>query len=372
MKDEEETVDVTILAERRAKLAKLRGEHFVHDRDFTSAPSVTVVDEFEYKFGAAKSEKIDDSLDITAGTAHKIFYAESKDRKAERKPSNLEFNSLVNEANQRGRQSSALTSPVNPITEYRRQPSTVFNENSLEKDPKNSSISYSNEYIDDKSNQNDTVKNNRKEGRIVRAYSFSGNNVCRNKSKSKNSKRNSLDDEKSERILQRKLHVTNSIEDLGYISSSSSPHESKKLAGIKNTQNNMETKIESLEDDDLEVFLTKSLPEISLKNNLSICPEGAKFPHNSKQFSTEQNTVGSAGVADPEEDYFQTMKTFHDCYNIQEHTPRLYTSDRTQVINTGNLSSWLLKLWFKLLRNSQYPFRGCLAMTQVDCYFHLF
>ena len=38
--------DVAVLAERRAKLARLRSEHFVAGRDVTSAPSLTSVDEF--------------------------------------------------------------------------------------------------------------------------------------------------------------------------------------------------------------------------------------------------------------------------------------------------------------------------------------
>ena len=38
--------DVAVMAERRAKLAKLRSEHFVAGREVTSAPRVTSVDEF--------------------------------------------------------------------------------------------------------------------------------------------------------------------------------------------------------------------------------------------------------------------------------------------------------------------------------------
>ena len=100
MKESDEVVDVTVLAERRAKLAKLRGEHFVHDRDFTSAPSVTVVDEFENKFAAATSQKNDDAMDITKNVVpHKIFYSENDSMRKEIKPSDLQFNSLVSEAN---------------------------------------------------------------------------------------------------------------------------------------------------------------------------------------------------------------------------------------------------------------------------------
>ena len=38
--------DVAVLSERRAKMARLRTEHFVAGREVTSAPSVTSVDEF--------------------------------------------------------------------------------------------------------------------------------------------------------------------------------------------------------------------------------------------------------------------------------------------------------------------------------------
>ena len=38
--------DVAVMAERRAKMAKLRSEHFVAGREVTSAPRVTSVDEF--------------------------------------------------------------------------------------------------------------------------------------------------------------------------------------------------------------------------------------------------------------------------------------------------------------------------------------
>ena len=38
--------DVAVLAERRAKMARLRTEHFVAGMEVTSAPSVTSVDEF--------------------------------------------------------------------------------------------------------------------------------------------------------------------------------------------------------------------------------------------------------------------------------------------------------------------------------------
>ena len=110
MKETEEDVDVTVLAERRAKLAKLRGEHFVQNRDITSAPSVTVVDEFEHKFGAADRQRHEAAKGISKNAVdHKIFYAENDKVGKERKTSDLEFNTLVNEANRRGRYNATFT-----------------------------------------------------------------------------------------------------------------------------------------------------------------------------------------------------------------------------------------------------------------------
>ena len=46
--------DVAVMAERRAKMARLRSEHFVAGRDVTSAPRVTSVDEFSQVRGGQK------------------------------------------------------------------------------------------------------------------------------------------------------------------------------------------------------------------------------------------------------------------------------------------------------------------------------
>ena len=46
LKVERMETDVAVMAERRAKMAKLRSEHFVAGREVTSAPRVTSVDEF--------------------------------------------------------------------------------------------------------------------------------------------------------------------------------------------------------------------------------------------------------------------------------------------------------------------------------------
>jgi hypothetical protein len=102
-----------LLAERRAKLAKLREEVSVHDRDITSAPPVTLVDEFHETFGAADQRHGGAALtsDLAALPAdHKIFYA--KDGSKGPPPaslSDLDHNALVREASQRSHHKSSLT-----------------------------------------------------------------------------------------------------------------------------------------------------------------------------------------------------------------------------------------------------------------------
>ena len=98
-----ETDSSRLLAERRAKLAKLRGEIFVQDRDITSAPALTLVDEFHETFGAA-----DQRHGLAAGETgglnhaeHRIFYA-ANGRPPPPAVSSLDTNLLVAEANKRG------------------------------------------------------------------------------------------------------------------------------------------------------------------------------------------------------------------------------------------------------------------------------
>ena len=80
-----------ILAERRAKLARLRGEMSVQDRDITSAPSLTVVDEFHESFAFAdKRSGVIEAQPEVSHQDHPIFYPDPKNRK-----SDLEFNHLV-------------------------------------------------------------------------------------------------------------------------------------------------------------------------------------------------------------------------------------------------------------------------------------
>ncbi len=70
----------SLAAERRAKLAKLRQALSLQDRDITSAPSLTKVDEFQERYGAADKRNglvNEPDTPINEGT-HKIFYNETQ------------------------------------------------------------------------------------------------------------------------------------------------------------------------------------------------------------------------------------------------------------------------------------------------------
>ena len=107
---------MAVLAERRAKMAKLRSEHFVAGRDVTSAPHITSVDEYADTFGAAEHRKYDD-LDDFGAIGHeeqKIFYANGpKQNRLENKKSDLSFNPLIDEANNRRKNKLDATENIN-------------------------------------------------------------------------------------------------------------------------------------------------------------------------------------------------------------------------------------------------------------------
>ena len=110
--------DVAVLAERRAKMAKLRSEHFVAGRDVTSAPHITSVDEYADTFGAAEHKMYKDLDDFGAmgQDEHKIFYANGpKLIRAENKKSDLSFNPLIDEANNRRKNKSDATETTKNI-----------------------------------------------------------------------------------------------------------------------------------------------------------------------------------------------------------------------------------------------------------------
>ena len=69
-----------LAAERRAKLAKLRQAQSLQDRDITSAPSLTKVDEFHEEFGAADKRDAGVEVDVGHGVVdkHKICKTQAK------------------------------------------------------------------------------------------------------------------------------------------------------------------------------------------------------------------------------------------------------------------------------------------------------
>ena len=91
---------MAVLAERRAKLAKLREEHFVLDRDITSAPDITSVDEYRTKFNAGMKQLAQQGETTRAIEEHKIFFAHGK-KNVNPNQSDLDFNPLIDLARQR-------------------------------------------------------------------------------------------------------------------------------------------------------------------------------------------------------------------------------------------------------------------------------
>jgi hypothetical protein len=84
----------------------------VHDRDITSAPAVTLVDEFHETFGAADQRHggaatASDLAPLPAD--HKIFYAGSSKGPPPASLSDLDHNALVREASQRNHHKSSST-----------------------------------------------------------------------------------------------------------------------------------------------------------------------------------------------------------------------------------------------------------------------
>jgi len=330
MKESEEGVDVTVLAERRAKLAKLRGEHFVHDRDITSAPSVTVVDEFRYEFAAADWQKTDITRDTSDNIeSHKIFYAENNKNNNTRKTSDLEFNALVNEANRRGGRHSAtgrddiiqldddidgfsITSSLSGVGGVDK----FEHKNEIYKNP-GLSFDYKDNLIND--NNNEHSNEERRQRKLTRASTFAGGNDPSNDQIS--SKKNPIENEKSTKIYQDGQYVLSS-EDLGYQSSASSPNESKRKMSIYNSQNDECTDIKKsgqlLKVEKAMDPLSMSLPETFLKTVKSDLSESIKSNTStrSKVVYDPRMFAGQAKVApnnslDPEKDYFEKMNKFH-------------------------------------------------------------
>ena len=111
---------MAVMAERRAKMAKLRSEHFVADRDVTSAPHITSVDEYSDSFGVAeRRERFRDNIRDEATEDHKIFYAGgNKNKDTENKKSDLSFNPLIAEASRRGKTAKTSNQDSSAGEEY--------------------------------------------------------------------------------------------------------------------------------------------------------------------------------------------------------------------------------------------------------------
>jgi len=331
MKESEEGVDVTVLAERRAKLAKLRGEHFVHDRDITSAPSVTVVDEFRYEFAAADWQKTDITHDASNPVeSHKIFYAENnKKNNNNRKPSDLEFNALVNEANRRGGKHSAtsrddiiqLDDDVDGFS-IASSLSGVLGGDRFEHKyeyNKNTGLSFDHKekLVTDKNYENSTEE--RRQRKLTRASTFAGGNDPSDEQNS--SKRNQIENEKSTKIYQDGQYVLSS-EDLGYQSSASSPNESKRKMSMYSPPNDectdMKKSGQLLKVEKAMDPLSMSLPETFLKTVKSDLSESIKSNTSTRskvvydpRMFTGQAKVAPNNSLDPEKDYFEKMNKFH-------------------------------------------------------------
>ena len=309
MKETEDVVDVAVLAERRAKLAKLRGEHFVAGRDITSAPTVTNVDEFEQKFGAADWTKSKPTAGIhNDGTSHKIFYAEKNNKGIGRKTSDFEFNPLVNEASRRGRHNSRNKDEFN-----------MWEENGDEDTERSFGLSVNEEpYIDNSASQ--TTQGNQ---HINYSSSVQNKNKLNNEEeklshslrefghKTRENEVVGVQNEKSTKIYQ-DGHYVPSSEDLGYHSSISSPNESKKSYSDRPEQL---LSVEKAMGDPL----TMSLPETFLKSvqkdlSASLKSNGStrsKVVYDPRMFGG-QTKIGPSKTKDPERDYFEKMSNFHN------------------------------------------------------------
>ena len=279
-----------LLAERKAKLAQLRGELYVHDRDITSAPSLTVVDEFQEDFSAAdrRSGLVDGGKQGQIDE-HKIFYAE----KNARKKSDFEFNNLINEANRRGGkdQGSGKASE-----EFR--------------NGKNSGS-----FADDTDNDEDSFSSRPNS----KGNSSSGSEGISSSLSQQFSTDKSLNLESSITKVYQNGKYINSNEDQGYQSSASSPNENKRNRNKENRTGRSENgllKVERGVDN-----LSQSLPETFLKSvkvDLSQSVNGtqdrsrSKVVYDPRIFGTApDSSVPTIAEDDVEKDYFNKMNVFN-------------------------------------------------------------
>ena len=280
-----------ILAERRAKLARLRGELSVQDRDITSAPSLTVVDEFSEHFNSADARSgLVKQAEQTNSDKHKIFYADANSRREE---SDLEFNSLVKEAGQRGRAAPGFGS------------CSTFAEDTDLEDETDSSITSA------RSKSAGPIRQKQLDGVSNRlANQFQADHTLKLSSS-------------ITKVYENGKYIS-STEDLGYQSSVSSPNESKRASGEGKGETGL-LKVEK----GMDAF-SQSLPETFLKSVKSDLSQSvssvnsrskSKVVYDPRIFGTqgggrreEEGTL--AGRRGGEEDevereYFQRMNKFN-------------------------------------------------------------
>ncbi|XP_023344338.1 uncharacterized protein LOC111713649 isoform X2 [Eurytemora carolleeae] len=279
-----------LLAERKAKLAQLRGELYVHDRDITSAPSLTVVDEFQEDFSAAdrRSGLVDGGKQGQIDE-HKIFYAEINSRKE----SDFEFNNLINEANRRGGKDQGS--------------------GKASEDFRNGKNSGS--FADDTDNDEDSFSSRPNS----KGNSSSGSEGISSSLSQQFSTDKSLNLGSSITKVYQNGKYINSNEDQGYQSSASSPNETKRNRTKENRTGRSENgllKVERGVDN-----LSQSLPETFLKSvkvDLSQSVNGtqdksrSKVVYDPRIFGTApDSSVPTIAEDDVEKDYFNKMNVFN-------------------------------------------------------------
>ena len=278
--------NLEILAERRAKIARLRGELSVQERDITSAPSLTVVDEFHENFSAAdkRSGAIETGKDGEEGE-HKIFYANGSNKKG-RKVSDLEYNNLVNEARKRGGGSEGNgggenKSSTNDFESF----STMAEDDYIDEDGEFSTVNQIGE-------QRDLFNQFQGEGNINLSSSIT-------------------------RVYQNGKYMS-SNEDLGYQSSASSPNEAKRKPVSTISNPRLEKGLLKVEKG-VDTF-SQSLPETflkSVKQDLSQSVNGGGRDKSRSKVVYDPRIFGVSGPKpsqnedDVEKEYFDRMNKLH-------------------------------------------------------------
>ena len=278
-----------ILAERRAKLARLRGELSVQDRDITSAPSLTVVDEFSEHFasGDARSGLVNQAQS-SQSEKHKIFYADSKPRQGK---SDLEYNSLVREAGERGKPGPGFGSC-----------STFAEDTDLE---------------EEEEAESSILSSRSKSAGPMRQMQLDGvsNQLARQFQQDHTLKLSSS----ITKVYENGKYIT-STEDLGYQSSVSSPNESKRMsgegkgeAGLLKVEKGMDAFSQSLP----ETFLKSVKSDLSQSVSMGNGKSKSKVVYDPRIFGGEgggKDTARSRRTGEEDEverEYFERMNKFN-------------------------------------------------------------